>query len=67
MKHIVSLTRASASHNANFFPWFNIYVEIIEDYGRVVPVSHTVVCKGNGAILWPAAGNICVLDTSWTL
>jgi len=62
-----SLTRASTSHNAKFFPWINIYVEITEDYGRVVPVSHTVVFKGNGALLWPAGGDVRTLDTSWTL
>lgn len=62
-----SLTRASASHNAKFFPWLNLYVEIIEDNGCVVPVSHTVVFKGNGALLWPVGGDVSFLDTSWTL
>lgn len=62
-----SLTRTSASHNAKFFPRFNIYVEITEDYRHVVPVSHTVVFKGNGALLWPAGGDVSTLDTSWTL
>lgn len=64
---MISLTRSCASHNADFFLWFNIDSEFIEDYRGVLPVSHAVVFKGYGTLLWPACPDVCILDSPRTL